>query len=78
MKPTILTNAPIVGWDCTPAGTIEGEQTYVCTPSDEYIRVRAYFRYVTQTPPGSDAFANWITAENDFIAAGGNDIEPLP
>lgn len=73
MKDTIVSPNPIVGWDCTP--DIDGG--FVCSPSDGYIRERAYFRFVTQNPPGSDAFANWITAEADFIAARGNELPPL-
>ena len=73
MKMTILSVVEIAGWDCTP--DVAG--LFVCSPSDEYIRERAYFRFVTQNPPGSDAFANWITAEADFIAAKGNDLTAL-
>lgn len=75
MKDTILSAEPIIGWDCTREPLNDGP--WVCSPSDEYIRERAYFRFVTQNPPGSDAFANWITAEADFIAARGNDLTPL-
>lgn len=74
MKAAILSPVVIAGWDCTPDG---GLLLFICSPSDEYIRERAYFRFVTQNPPGSDAFANWITAEADFIAARGNDLTPL-
>lgn len=73
-KQTIFSPTPIIGWDCTP--TASGE-AFICSPSDEYIRVRAYFRFVDQQPPGSDAFANWVTAENDFIAAQGNDLPAI-
>lgn len=73
MKQTIIATEPITGWDCT-----EGDEgLFVCTPSDDYIRHRAYFRFVTQSPPGSTPFAYWITAESDFIAARGNDLTPL-
>jgi hypothetical protein len=79
MKDTITTNAPIPGWDCTWVGEGEGSVPghYTCTPSDDYIRERAYFRFVTQSPPGATPFANWITAEEDFIVAGGNELPPL-
>jgi hypothetical protein len=70
-KQTIISPVEITGWDCAPTA---GGEAFICTPSDEYIRDRAYFRYVVQNPPGSDAYANWITAENDFIAARGNDL----
>lgn len=73
-KDTIISPARIIGWDCTPEPEGGG---FICSPSDEYIRDRAYFRYVTQNPPGSDAFANWITAEADFIAARGNVLPSL-
>lgn len=75
-KSTITTSAPIPGWDCTPFFS-SSEQLFTCSPSDDYIRHRAYFRFVTQSPPGSDPFGNWITAEFDFIAARGNDLPPL-
>jgi hypothetical protein len=75
-KMTTLAPATIVGWDCTPI-TFEGEPMFECSPSDEYIRDRAYFRFVTQTPPGATPFANWITAEEDFIAVGGNNLPAL-
>lgn len=76
-KQTITTTAPIVGWDCVEDGTIEGQPRFICTPSDDYIRHRAFFRSVTQNPPGATPFAYWITAEADFLAAGGNDLPPL-
>lgn len=72
MKQTIVTDAPITGWDCT-----EEDGLFVCTPSDDYIRHRAYFRWVTSSPADSTPFAYWITAEADFIAARGNDLSPL-
>lgn len=75
-KMTTLAPAPIVGWDCTPI-MFEGEPMFECSPSDEYIRVRAYFRYVTQSPAGATPFANWITAEEDFITADGDILPPL-
>jgi hypothetical protein len=77
-KQTILTTAPIEGWFCMlePTSNIS-EPIFKCTPSDEYIRVRAYFRSDTQSPPDSTPFAYWITAESDFIAAKGNDLTPL-
>jgi hypothetical protein len=73
-KMTILAPAPIVGWDCRMVTDDEEGNMYQCSPSDEYIRDRAYYRFVTQTPPGATPFANWITAEMDFITAGGNNL----
>lgn len=76
-KMSITHPTPIVGWDCTPI-TLPGEkEMFQCSPSDEYIRVRAYFRYVTQDPPGATDYANWITGEEDFIEAGGNNLPSL-
>ncbi len=75
-KMSITIDHPIEGWDCAQIAT-EGEIMFQCSPSDDYIRERAYFRFVTQTPPGATPFANWITAEEDFIAARGNDLPPL-
>lgn len=76
-KMSITFPTPIVGWDCTPI-TLPGEkEMFQCSPSDEYIRERAFFRFVTETPPGATPFANWITAEEDFIEARGNDLPPL-
>lgn len=79
-KQTITNLIPIDGWDCVlgPDVLFDGQPGYICSPSDEYIRERAYFRFVTQSPPDSTPFAYWITAESDFIAAKGNDLTPLP
>lgn len=86
-KLTIATDAPIPGWECWPdPADIQERTVWVCTPSDDYIRERAYFRFVTQSPPGASDFANWITAEEDFIwitaeedfiVARGNGLPPL-
>ena len=78
-KQTITNPIPIDGWDCVldPDVLFDGQEGFLCTPSDEYIRERAYFRFVTQSPPGSTPFAYWITAESDFIAAKGNDLPAL-
>lgn len=77
MKDIITTSAPIPGWDCTETTSTGGEILFTCSPSDDYIRHRAYLRLVTQSPAGSTPFAYWITAESDFIAARGNDLTPL-
>lgn len=76
-KMTIATTGPIPGWDCNLEEVGDEGPLWVCSPSDEYIRERAYFRFVTQTPPGASPFANWIIAEQDFIDAGGNDLPAL-
>jgi hypothetical protein len=68
-KNTIAVAAPIPGWDCTLETSGDEGQVWICTPSDEWIRKRAYFRFVTQNPPGASPFAYWITAEADFITA---------
>lgn len=66
-KETVATSDPVPGWDFTLVSEGDEGRVFACTPPDDWIREAAYFRFVDQDTPGASPFANWITAEENFL-----------